>query len=136
MGTKRILRAGVIILFGFILFGFDAAPAHAGRFLEATLGCTETVCVVGDNMGGDLQNYLAGVRAVMIASIESDSAAAQAGLKVGDILLGLDGATIAGADDLVRALTGEKIERSVALDVLRGTERLTISLVPQERKRA
>ena len=52
------------------------------------------------------------------------------------IVLGLDGAAITGADDLIRALTGEKIGRSVALDVLRGTERLTVSLVPEERKRA
>jgi S1-C subfamily serine protease len=74
--------------------------------------------------------------AVMASTIEPDSAAAQAGLKPGDILIGLDGQTIAGADDLVRALTGEKIGREVALDVLRGTERLTVSVVPQERKRA
>jgi S1-C subfamily serine protease len=74
--------------------------------------------------------------AVMIGTIEPESPAARAGLKAGDILLGLDGVTIAGADDLVRTLTGETIDREVALDVLRGTERLTISLVPQERKRA
>ena len=74
--------------------------------------------------------------AVMIGTIEPESPAARAGLKVGDILLGLDGVTIAGADDLVRTLTGETIDREVALDVLRGTERLTILLVPQERKRA
>jgi hypothetical protein len=36
----------------------------------------------------------------------------------------------------VRALTGEKIGREVALDVLRGVERLTVSVVPQERRRA
>jgi S1-C subfamily serine protease len=74
--------------------------------------------------------------AVMVGTIESDSAAARAGLKAGDILVGLDGAIIAGADDLVRALTGEKIGTSVAFDVLRGTERLTIAVVPQERRRA
>src|SRR6202795_2492718 len=74
--------------------------------------------------------------AVMIGTVEPDSAAARAGLKPGDIVVALDGTTIAGADDLVRALTGEKIGRDVALDVLRGTERLTISVVPQERKRA
>src|SRR5580693_450869 len=73
-------------------------------------------------------------RAVMIASIEPDSAAAVAGLKVGDILLGLDSTIIAGADDLVRTLTGETIGREVKLDVLRGTERLTLALVPAERK--
>jgi S1-C subfamily serine protease len=39
-------------------------------------------------------------------------------------------------DDLIRALTGERIGKSVALDVLRGFERLTLSLVPEERRRA
>ncbi len=74
--------------------------------------------------------------AVMVASVETGSAADRAGLKSGDIVLGLDGVTITGADDLIRALTGERIGRSIAFDVLRGTERLTISLVPEERKRA
>ncbi len=73
--------------------------------------------------------------AVMVGTVESGSAADRAGLKASDIVLGLDGVAITGADDLIRTLTGEKIGRSVALDVLRGTERLTISLVPQERKR-
>ena len=74
--------------------------------------------------------------AVIVGTVEPDSAAARAGLKAGDIVIALDGETIAGADDLVRALTGDKIGRDVALDVLRGTERLTISVVPQERRRA
>src|SRR5271154_3253095 len=74
--------------------------------------------------------------AVMVGTVETGSAADRAGLKAGDIVLGLDGQTITGADDLIRALTGEKIGRDVALDVLRGTERLTVSVVPQERRRA
>ena len=72
----------------------------------------------------------------MVGAVEAASAADRSGLKAGDILLGLDGVVITGADDLIRALTGEKIGKSVALDVLRGTERLTVALVPQERKRA
>jgi S1-C subfamily serine protease len=75
-------------------------------------------------------------RAVMIGTVEADSAAARAGLKPNDIIVGIDSVTIAGADDLVRALTGEKIGRDVALDVLRGTERLKVSVVPEERKRS
>ena len=78
---------------------------------------------------------LAQDRAVMIATVEPDSAAAQAGLKPGDIIVALDGATIAGADDLVRALTGGTIGRSVALDILRGTEQFMLNVVPQERRR-
>jgi S1-C subfamily serine protease len=74
-------------------------------------------------------------RAVMIGTVEPDSAAARAGLRPGDIILRLDDDRIAGADDLVRALTGDKIGRSVTLDILRGTERLTVAIVPQERRR-
>jgi S1-C subfamily serine protease len=73
-------------------------------------------------------------RAVMIGTVEPDSAAERAGLRPGDIIVALDGAIIAGADDLVRALTGDKIGRSVAFDVMRGTERLTIDAVPWERR--
>jgi S1-C subfamily serine protease len=74
--------------------------------------------------------------AVMVATVEAGSAADRAGLKPGDIVIALDGVAITGADDLIRALTGERIGRSVAIDVLRGIERLTLSLVPEERKRA
>jgi len=77
---------------------------------------------------------LAQDRAVIIGTVESDSAAERAGLRPGDIIIALDGVTIAGADDLVRALTVEKIGRSVAFDVLRGTERLTVATVPRERR--
>jgi S1-C subfamily serine protease len=75
-------------------------------------------------------------RAVIASNVEPDGAAARAGLRSGDIIVGLDGATISGADDLVRALTGDKISHTVAIEVLRGAERLTLSLTPQERRRA
>ncbi len=71
----------------------------------------------------------------MVGTVEADSAASRAGLKPGDIVVRLDGTTIAGADDLVRALTGDRIGRTVALDVLRGSERLTLSIIPEERRR-
>jgi S1-C subfamily serine protease len=74
-------------------------------------------------------------RAVMIGTVEPDSAAARAGLRAGDIIVALDGVAIAGADDLVRALTGDNIGRSIAVGVLRGTERLTIAVVPRERQK-
>jgi S1-C subfamily serine protease len=85
-----------------------------------------------------LRRRAAGVaqeRAVMIGTVETDSAAARAGLRSGDIIVALDGIMIAGADDLVRALTGDKIERSLAVEVLRGSERLTVAVVPDERRR-
>jgi len=85
------------------------------------------------------RRYAAGLaqeRAVTASTVEPDGAAARAGLRAGDIILALDGATINGADDLVRALTGDTIGHQVALEVLRGAERLTLTLIPQERRRA
>ena len=73
--------------------------------------------------------------AVMVGSVEPDSAAARAGITAGDIILRLDGVTITGADDLVRALTGDKIGRAVALELLRDAVRTTVTLVPAERRR-
>lgn len=74
--------------------------------------------------------------AVMVGTVEPDGAAASAGLRPGDIIVGIDGETIAGADDLVRVLTGEKIDQVIMLDLLRGTERINLSIVPQERRRS
>ena len=59
----------------------------------------------------------------------------RAGLKAGDIIVGARRHSDRPAPTIsIRALTGDKIGRSVALDVLRGTERLAVAMVPQERK--
>jgi S1-C subfamily serine protease len=73
--------------------------------------------------------------AVMVGTVKTGSAADRAGLAAGDIIVGLEDRVITGADDLIRALTGGKIGKSVTLDVLRGTELRRLSLTPQERRR-
>ena len=57
--------------------------------------------------------------AVMVASVEPESPAARAGMAAGDIILTLDGAPITGADVLIRMLAGDKIGRTVEIDLLR-----------------
>ena len=71
--------------------------------------------------------------AVMVASVEPGSPAEQAGLNAGDVILALDGVAITGADDLIRVLAGDKIGRTVELEVLHNGSRRVLSLVPQER---
>jgi S1-C subfamily serine protease len=76
---------------------------------------------------------LAQESAVMVASIESGSPAERAGMVAGDIILTLDGIVITGADDLIRVLAGDKIGRTVEVEVLHNGSPRTLSLVPQER---
>ena len=71
--------------------------------------------------------------AVMVASIEPGSPAERAGLNSGDVILALGGVAITGADDLIRVLAGDKIGRTVELEVLHNGSRRVLSLVPQER---
>jgi S1-C subfamily serine protease len=71
--------------------------------------------------------------AVMVASVESGSPADRAGVVAGDIVVALDAATIGGADDLIRALTGETIGRDAALKVLRNGTLRDLAIKPEER---
>ena len=52
------------------------------------------------------------------------------------MIVQLDGEPVTGADDLIRLLTGEKIGRLIAVDVLRLGKSRTFTLVPEERKKA
>src|SRR5438132_1315059 len=70
-------------------------------------------------------------KATMVAAIEPGSPAAEAGLMTGDMIVALDGLPVTGADDVIRILTGERIGRSVTVEVLRLGRRRTFSLVPR-----
>ncbi|MGC2221089.1 MAG: PDZ domain-containing protein [Methylocella sp.] len=56
----------------------------------------------------------------VVSAVEAGSPAGHAGL--GNIMLAVDGAAITGADDLVRLLDAEKIDRTIPLDVLRRSD--------------
>jgi S1-C subfamily serine protease len=70
----------------------------------------------------------------VVSAVEEKSPADEAGLLTGDILLAVDGAEITGADDLVRLLDAEKIDRTVPFDVLRRSDRRRFWAALRERK--
>jgi S1-C subfamily serine protease len=70
--------------------------------------------------------------AVLLVSFEPNSPARRAGLREGDLIIEFDGRKVAGIDDLHKLLTDERIDRAVPVTVIRRTEKITLSLVPQE----
>ncbi len=69
----------------------------------------------------------------MVNNVRENSPAAKAGLKAGDIIVEADGKPVKSDVDLIRAVGGKK-EGSVNLTIVRGGNRQTISVTPEEVK--
>jgi S1-C subfamily serine protease len=80
-----------------------------------------------------LANGLNQETGALVSGTETGSPADRAGLLSGDIVVAVDRATVAGVDDLIRTLTGEKIGLETVFTVLRLGKLRSLSLVPTER---
>jgi S1-C subfamily serine protease len=69
---------------------------------------------------------------ILVVSFEGESPARNAGVLMGDIIVGLDDSPIAGIDDLHKLLTEDRIGRKSSLVVIRRTEKLSLEVVPRE----
>ena len=69
---------------------------------------------------------------ILVVSFENNSPARKGGLREGDIVVGFDDRPIAGIDDLHKLLTEERIGRKSSLLVIRGTDKLTLAVTPEE----
>ena len=70
---------------------------------------------------------------VRLQQIERGGPAERAGLKEGDLIVGLGEEIVAGIDDLHRLLTGHEAVRETVLKVIRRTERHELAIRPEER---
>jgi S1-C subfamily serine protease len=75
----------------------------------------------------------AGPGAARITEIAPNGPAASGGLKVGDLLLSLDGVAVSGTDDLVRLLDAERIGRKMVVSFLRKDKIEQTSVLGAER---
>jgi S1-C subfamily serine protease len=70
--------------------------------------------------------------AILAAGVEDHSPAAAAGLEEGDLLLSFAGAPVPDIDALHRLLTADRISKPAAVEVLRGYEKIELTLAPAE----
>lgn len=76
----------------------------------------------------------AGVLVVSFENNDNNSPAQDGGLLTGDIIISFDDRPIQGIDDLHKLLTDERIGHKTPVTVIRGTQKLTLDIVPRESK--
>jgi len=84
---------------------------------------------------GDLERLKLGEeRGAVVGSVEPDSAAEQAGVQEGDVILGYQGQRVLSATQLARLVRESPAGRTVAIEVSRGGTVRTLSATLGERK--
>jgi S1-C subfamily serine protease len=72
---------------------------------------------------------------LLIVEVAAESPAERGGLLLGDILVALDGRTVGTAEDLQALLIGERVGRSVPVQVIRGGQLTTLEVMVGQRGR-
>ena len=101
--------------------------AH-GRVRRPSLGISVTMQPVGREMARRL-DLLADV-AVEVVGLEPTGAAAQAGVRPGDLIAAINGRIVTSVDDMHRLLS-RVADRSIMLTVVRGTRQFELAVKPK-----
>ena len=102
-----------------------------GRVRRAFLGLS--VAQVALPRRTQMAHSLSQASCVTITETAAAGAAREAGLEKGDRILSVDGVKVTGADDLLRLLNADRIGRTLPVELLRGTEKLRLWVMPSER---
>src|SRR6266568_535565 len=82
----------------------------------------------------DTQGDVLGILTTSLVKGDENSPAQKGGLLVGDILVALDGHAISDAEDLQVLLVGERVDKTIPVEVIRGNTLQTLSVTIGQRK--
>lgn len=101
-----------------------------GRVRRAYLGVSGQMVPVDRSLA--IVHRLPSETAVRVVEVQPNTAAAQAGLLAGDIIIKVGETAVASPDDLQRVLGRHAIGEPLTVEILRGVERLTLTARPAE----
>jgi S1-C subfamily serine protease len=78
---------------------------------------------------------LEGDGGLLVVTVQTDGPAAVGGLLVGDVIIGIDRHPVAETEDVLKALSGDSLGRTLALDIVRGGRAEKVEVLVGERPR-
>jgi S1-C subfamily serine protease len=102
-----------------------------GRVRRARLGVTGDQVALPQRI--KVRTGLTQDSAVRVVEVQPSSPAQAGGLEQGDVIVALDKDVVTGIDDIARVLDGTRIDKRVAVRILRDGRLETIDIVPTER---
>ena len=106
------------------------ALAKQGYIKRGYLGISSQLVHLPESQrGGRTQEH-----GLLIVKVDDQSPAQKGGLLVGDILVGLDGHEISDSEDLQLLLTGDRVDKAIPIQVVRGGNLQTIQVTVGQRQ--
>jgi S1-C subfamily serine protease len=106
----------------------DAIQAH-GRVKSGYLGVSSQQARIPQN----LEETLGQKTGLLVVSVEPGSPAENAGLSLGDTIVGLADSAVGSHDNLLALLTSDRVGKAVPVKILRGGQVQTVDVVIGER---
>jgi serine protease Do len=103
----------------------QTASADHGEAHRARIGLA--LAPLSSDMSGQL-DVPEGTRGAVVRSVEPDSPADQAGLKTGDVIVGVGGKKVSSPSEAAKAIRGAAKDHAVALRVIRNGEPLFVGV--------
>jgi S1-C subfamily serine protease len=129
IATGETIRGLPLFIPGTISWRVADALAAQGRIKRGFLGISaQPVRIPDAQKTGRTQEF-----GLLVIGVASDSAAART-LLVGDLVVGFDGQVVSHHDDLLTLLTGDRVGKTVPVEVIRGGELKTLQVEVGEQR--
>jgi serine protease Do len=129
VSTSVQIRGLAVVIPAALAWKHVAHVLEHGRPRVGFLGISGQAVRLPEGQRGDAEQE----RGLLVVGVTPGGPAADAGVLVGDIVLAIDGRTIATTDELLGLLTAERVGRAVAVKVLRGGAARELTVTVGER---
>jgi len=127
--TTGLVNSATLAIPTAIAWGIAETLAQQGFIKRGYLGISSQLVQLPEaQRAGKTQEH-----GLLIVQVDENSPAQKGGLMLGDILIELDGQALKDAEDLRALLTGDRVDKTIPLEVIRGGKLQTLQITIGQR---